>query len=680
MQIIFWLLAIIVSVFAGYAVFRRDKKRAVPYPWIVALLRSIVVFLTLLLVLMPTITLVVNVTEKPIIVLLQDNSRSIANALGADSATYRKNVNELATKLSEKYKVISRGFGHKIDNDSIFNYYQSTTDISSALANVQEFYGMQNLGAVILASDGRYNEGMNPLYQDIALHNPVYAVAIGDSSQQKDIKIAGIFANKVVTLNNTFEIRADIIAQLCAGYSNGIILKEDGKILSNIIIFVNSNRYDRPVSFTLKAEKAGLHHYIIEVPVAEGEKNTANNRKDIFIEIIDEKKNILIVSAAPHPDVNAIKEALTGLETYKVTICTADNFPKSLSTYNAIIMHGLPSIRYNFNPQLLAAKKPAWLILSNQTGYQILNDLRTITHTTVSPAIAHNILPVYSPAFNSFTVPKDIQTIIDKMPPLSANVNNILAAPGTTALLNQKTGVGEGQTPVWVLQQGTIPSAFLLGEGIWRWRMYEYKNFGNHNVIDECIRQTVAFLCANTTDKPFNVTLPKYVWSDQESINLVAHLYNSNHESINTPDVQITITDSAGHKQNFSFEKAGTAYNLNIGVWAGGTYTYTAHTNYNSINYNATGTIVVENTPLEFMETGADYPLLYGIAKKYNGAFVPATQIASLYDSIIHNEKIKPIIRSNTETIPLVERKWYFFLILLVAVVEWLLRKYWLAQ
>ena len=103
--------------------------------------------------------------------------------------------------------------------------------------------------------------------------------------------------------------------------------------------------------------------------------------------------------------------------------------------------------------------------------------------------------------------------------------------------------------------------------------MYEYKNFNDHTVIDECIRQTVAFLSANNNEKPFNVSLQKYVWSDQESISLNAHVLNANNEQVNTPDVQLTITDSAGRKQNFSFERSGTAYNLNIGIWAGGTYT-----------------------------------------------------------------------------------------------------------
>jgi hypothetical protein len=239
---------------------------------------------------------------------------------------------------------------------------------------------------------------------------------------------------------------------------------------------------------------------------------------------------------------------------------------------------------------------------------------------------------------------------------------------------------GNPQLPIWMLEQGTTPSALLVGEGIWRWRLFEYRHFKSHQVIDEAIRQTVSFLSVNVNDRPFQVALPKYVWSDREAISLNAYLLNSNNEQVNTPDAQLVISDSSGRKHNYSFERSGNAYKLNIGIRASGTYSYYASVVYNGVKYTATGSFVVQSMPIELMESGADYPLLYGIARKDNGALVPGAQVLSLYDSIRNNQNIRPLILTTTETIPLVDWRWYFFLILLVAVAEWLLRKYWLAQ
>ncbi len=678
MQLLYWLLAVVISFIAAFWVYRADKRRAVPYPMATSVLRGLVVLSTLLLILVPDIVITKNFTEQPILLMLHDNSVSAGIALGKDSTTYRKDIENLSQKLSQKYTVVQWGFGKEIQQDSLFRYDKSATDISDALSRAEELYGMQNLGAIVLASDGRFNQGINPEYRPSAYQGTIYSVAFGDSVREKDIKVSRVYANNTATINSSFEIRADIIAESATGYNNDIALKEGNELLGSANISVNRNRYDRAISFTVKADKPGVHHYVLYAPVMEGEANETNNRRDIYVEVTDRKKNILIAAAAPHPDVNALKDALSSLESYKVTICTGDKFPTSVSQYDAIILHGLPSLSYRLSEALTAAKKPLWFILTSATDYVSINKLKSITHTGIAQAPPHNIQAVYHSAFNAFTVPPRINIVADKMPPLSGYSGNINSAPGANILFTQKTPAGI--MPAWVMQQGAIPTAILAGEGIWRWRLYEYKNFDEHNVIDECIKQTVAFLCANNREKPFNVMMPKHVWSDQEPVSFNAYLLNANNEQINTSDVQLSVRDSTGHTEEYSMERSGTGYNLNIGIHAGGKYTYVAKSNFNGKALSSSGSFVVQTIPLELMETGADYPLLYNLAKKHNGTFVTAGNVATLYDSIITNKRITPLIKTNTETVPLIDRKWFFFIILGLALAEWLLRKYWLAQ
>jgi hypothetical protein len=677
MQWFYWLLALIISAGVAYWIYRADRKREIPQPWLTALLRGIVIFLSLLLILAPVITITKNETQKPVVLFLQDNSGSIAPALGKDSTTYKKKAEDLLEKLSDKYRVVRWGFGNTIQNDSIFSFKQQATNISNAMARAQEFYGMQNLGAVILATDGRFNEGTNPLYQQLSLNSPVYTVGIGDSTLQKDLRIARVFSNKTVSLNNQFEIRADIVAALCKGYSNSATLSENGSSIATSSISVNTDRYDRSISFTVKAQSPGLHHYVLNLPVAAGEQNTANNKRDIFVEVVDEKKDILLLAAAPHPDVNAIREALEGTESYKLTVAMAENAP-SIQDFDVLILHQLPAINDNVFQELRVAQKPTWYILGGKTNPGLLNQLNKPATLSINPMALRDITATYNSSFNLFTLPATIGSVTDKMPPLGVPMGNITPSANTSILFNQRINNGE-QAPLWILQQGAVPTAMTSGEGLWRWRVYEYRYFNNHNVVDECIRQTISFLSVSN-NKPFRVELPKYVWSDQEAISLNAYLLNANNEQVNAPEVKLSVTDSNGKEQQLSFERSGNAYRINMGIWAGGSYKYTAQTSYNGKTYSAAGSFVVESMPLEMMETGADYNLLYSLSQKYNGAFFPAANLASLYDTISKNEHIKPVIQTNTDTVPLVDWKWYFFLILLFATAEWLLRKYWLAQ
>lgn len=678
MQLMYWLLAIVIALIAALLVYRADKKRAVPYPWLTSSLRGIVVLSAALLALMPDIVITKHITEQPILLFLHDNSASAGNALGADTTKYRSEIASLRNKLSSQYRVVEWGFGSDVQKDSLFTYDRKATDISNALDQATEYYGLQNLGAIVLASDGRFNRGLNPAYRENTSRGSIYTIALGDSTREKDLRISRTYANKTASLNSTFEIRADIIAELCKGYSSPATLREENEEVAISPISIHTERFDRSISFTVKANKAGLHHYILSLPDAGNEKNTSNNRRDIFVEVVDEKKKILIASAAPHPDINALKEALSSLETYEVVVRSGENIPSSLADYDAVILHGLPSARFRISPLLEAAHKPMWFVLSAQTDILAVNALKELTHTGVSPLPMHEVQTTYHSPFNAFTVPQRIQVVTDKMPPLTAYTGNVIAAPGANVLFTQRTPAGT--MPAWSMQQGRVPTAFLAGEGIWRWRLYEYKNFDEHNVIDECIRQTAAFLCANNSEKPFNVQMQQHIWSDQEPVSLNAYVLNANNEQVNEADVNISISDSGDKKQDFSFERSGSGYNLNIGIRAPGRYTYTAKTKFNGKEMTANGSFVVESTPLEQMETGADYGLLYEVAKRNNGAFFTLPTIPSLYDSIIHSTTIKPVIRTETVNVPLVDRKWYFFIILAFAVAEWLLRKYWLAQ
>lgn len=680
MQWFYWLLAFLLSAGAGYWVYLSDKRRAVPYPWVTSVLRGLVIFFTVLLILVPAITITKNAEEKPVVLFLQDNSVSVGATLGSDSVQYRKDAEQLLQKLSAKYTVVRWGFGADAQQDSGYHYNQPVTDISAAMARVQEYYGLQNLGAVVLASDGRYNQGMNPALQQLALHSAVYGICIGDTAAQKDLAVSGLYANKIVSLNSSFEIRADILAKLCNGYNNTVQLAEGGQVLGTSPLVVTADKFDRATSFTVKADKAGLHHYVVSTAAAEGEKSVANNRRDIFVEVLEQKKNILIASAAPHPDINAIKDALAGVESYNIFTCTADNFPANIAQYDAIVLHGLPSSHNDISRQVLAAKKPVWLILTGQSNLAAVNSMRDLTFTAITNGPARDVVPAYNPSFNTFLLPRQMQVVADKMPPLTVSSGNVQSAPGNNALFLQKNIADGRDAPLWMMQQGAAPVAILAGEGIWRWRLYEFKNFGEHTVVDECIRQTVAYLCSGAREKQFSVAMPKYVWRDQEPVSLSAHLLNANNEQVNTPDATLAVTDSAGNKKDYTLEKRGTAYALNLGVWAGGTYTYKAHTVYNGKDLYATGSFAVESIPVELMEQGADYGLMYGVARKYNGAVLQRKDIGAVYDSIMHNTSIKPLLSTTTESVPFIDRKWYFFIILLIAVAEWLLRKYWLAQ
>ena len=133
------LLAILVAAVAGYVSYRADVRRAAPYPWLTATLRGVVVLLTILLLLAPVFTITKHETRKPVVLFVQDNSRSIQDALGKDSTGYKNNATELINKLSGRYDVVTWNLDGSAAQDSLFDYKGDATDISSALNRAQEY-------------------------------------------------------------------------------------------------------------------------------------------------------------------------------------------------------------------------------------------------------------------------------------------------------------------------------------------------------------------------------------------------------------------------------------------------------------------------------------------------------------------------------------------------------------
>jgi hypothetical protein len=669
------LIALSLSLIAGFLLYKADKKRAVPYPAVTASLRGLLIGLTVLLLLAPQIRKRSTHTQKPVIVFLQDDSRSVAAALGENAAKYRQDISTLNNKLAAKFTLVTRTLEHAVPADSLFDFRAPATNIAAALEEVTELYGQQNLGAIVLASDGRYNQGANPEYLPLPMNGMLYALAIGDTTQQQDLRIGKLYYNKTVGLNNQFELRADVVAKGAAGYRDNITLKdESGNVLATAPVYISADRFDGTVSFTIKAAKAGLRHYTISAPVAGTEKNTENNRAAAFVTVTETKKKILLLAASPHPDLKAISEALQGIDEYELETRIADRLPENLGDYHCIILHQLPALGTGIGAAWNTIPKSTWYITGVQSNFPQLNQMQQMVQFRAGNVL-HDADPEWNNTFSLFSLPADIAAIVDKLPPLSIPSGEWSGSAAVQPLFRQASGL-----PLWSFYTGNVPAAFLFGEGLWRWRMYEYKATGKHEVIDECIRQTISFLTADNKSKPFRTELPKYVWTGQEFIQVAAYLYNSNNELLNTPDATISISDSAGKARNFNFEKNGNSYRINIGALPAGNYRYKAQVSYNGKNFVDEGNFAVTATELEAQETGCDYALLHALAQKNNGTVFSTAQTSALYDSLLNNTNIRPLITETEETAPLVDWKWYFFLVLLLATAEWLLRKYWMAM
>jgi len=271
---------------------------------ILSFFRFLTVFLISSLLLSPIIKTTSNFLKKPHIVILQDDSESIVTDYGVQ-------LNNLIKSLETDYNVDIFSFGGDIKNGIEYNFNQKQTDLSNALNQIKEKYSYQNLGAIILASDGITNLGADPFYSALDINSPVYSIALGDSSEKKDLRINRLIHNNIVYQNNKFPLKIDIISRSFKNEKYSCKLYFDGKLIEERIQHIDSEYYNKELNFLIEASESGLKKIEVKLEKLQGEFNYFNNSQIAYIDVIESKKRILIAYNTPHPDIASLKTAIS---------------------------------------------------------------------------------------------------------------------------------------------------------------------------------------------------------------------------------------------------------------------------------------------------------------------------------------------------------------------------------
>jgi hypothetical protein len=649
-------------------------------------LRALAVTFIAILLLSPLVKKESSETEKPIILIARDNSSSIA--MKTDLASRNKmdaDFEALKTELGTDYSVKSFTVGSQLKSGDTLNYKDKSTNLSDALVDLYNQYGNQNVGAIVLASDGIYNQGSNPVYTHGDWMLPFFTVALGDTALQHDAFIGKIYYNKICYLHDQTSIKVEINANFLAGLQSQAevteIINERSTTLFTKNISYTNNNYTTTFDFLMDAKTTGIHHYRINLPVVKGEMTAANNVQDIYIEVVDARQKVLLLANAPHPDLAALKTLIESNENYECNIVwEADLKLKELANYNLVILHQFPSVSTNAGAILNALnqqKIPILYVLGSRSSLPVFNRQQGLIQINGNAENTNEAVAAVNKNFNTFIVEPPLQNALEGFPPLLAPFGEYRVASNAAVLAYQKIGTANTKMPLLVFGEiNGLKVGVLCGEGIWRWKIADYLQHQNFDASHELVTKIVQLLIAKNDKRKFKADPVKHLFYENETIDWEATLYNDNYEFINTPDVQLNIIDERGKNFTFIFNKTEKAYNLNAGFLPVGNYNFIAKTTFNKTDLVSKGSFAVQPLQLEGMQTTANHQLLHLLSQQSGGSMVYPSNIASIASQIKKSELIKPIIYTTHKTTPAINLKWIFFLLLILLSTEWFIRKY----
>ena len=676
----FIILCLLIGGIYAFALYFRAGRDTVP-TWILRLLtvfRFLAVFIIAFLLLSPMIRRKVTFVEKPVIIIGQDNSTSLA--MGKDSAYMKTNypakLNEFIKKLEGKYEVHTFLFDDKVRIGQRPDFSGKMTDISAFTDELKTRYSNRNVGAVIIATDGIYNKGVNPYYSCEDISFPIYAIALGDTAVQRDVMIRKCNYNREVFMGDNFPVEVQVDASKCAGENVKVTISKGSQVMGSQDVPVQGDHFSKKVTFLLEAKEKGIQRYTVSVTPVKNDFYKGNNYQEIYVDVRDSREKIAILYDSPHPDISALAQALTSGLRYEVSEFRLSDFKDEPGAYDLIILYQVPSLVSAASIDKITKSETSLLyILGTQSDLNTFNKLNaglTITGTKISWS---EVFPLLNNSFALFTLDKQDELFFQDDPPLLAPYGNYQSNPLADVMVYQKIGSVATQFPlIMFYQDASRKTGIIAGENLWRWRLSDYIHSGNHDTFDKLIHKIVQFLAIKGDKSFFRVRIDGR-FLETDPVQADAELYNESYELINQPDVSMVITDENNKSFPFGFNKTGNGYFLNAGNFPVGNYTYKATVKVGNKQFEKSGNFLVAPVNIEATSIIADHALLYRITHSHDGMVAGVNGMDSLVSKILERKDIHSVSFSQKRYSELISTPWIFILILLLLSFEWAIRK-----
>lgn len=681
-----WFILICIAVGIAYALglYFRDRsfgEKSKQLNWGLGTLRFLTVTIICLLLLTPVIKSTTTESEPPIVVLAQDNSESIGRNMSDEAkAKYQQDMEQLQAELSKKYNLKTYSFGEQVRPDIDYTYTDKATDIGGFMQEMYDLYSNQNIGTIIWATDGIYNQGSSPIYAGSKLNTPIFSIALGDTVPKKDLILKKVYNNQIAYLGDKFKVQIDVAAINCGATSTQLTVSNSSRAVHSSSVTLANNDFFETIEVTLDASRSGVQKYTVSLSPVSGEATKANNTRDFYIDVLDARQKILLLAESPHPDMAAFKKTIAINKNYEVAIEYADAFKGNLAEYDFVLLHQLPSRRNSIVEVMATIRNkriPHLFVVGTQTDLPNLSQLQGVLQLTTRGNQTNDTKATLATNFSLFTLDEKVKEIVPNFPPLTTPFADFKAKVDASTLLMQRIGSINTEYPLLVLgeEQG-VKKGVLAGEGIWKWRIYDYVQNKSFDRFDELFGKVIQYLGTKEDKRKFRAFVGNTIYNENETISIDAELYNSNYERINTPEANITIRDDKGKSFPYTFNKTDNAYALTINGLPEGSYQYEAKTNFGGKELKSGGAFAVKSIQLEVFESTADHQLLNLISSGNGGQVVYADQVNQLAEMIDAKGFVKPVLYDTIKTRSLIHLKWIFFLLLGLLTLEWFLRRY----
>ena len=252
--------------------------------------------------------------EKPILAVQWDSSPSMetrdvsANNVGNMIQSRREAISEVINvdswdPLREQWDVFVEPFSESSPG--------SRSDLSAPLLHAIEQH--RNLRALVLVSDGDWNEGAPPVEVASRLRLagiPIFGIPVGSPSRLPDVELLSLDAPTFGIAGKVVRIPFTIESSLPRDYTTQVVLKSStGEQLTQEVRIAAMGRTSDSILW--KPETMGDFTLELSIPPHQDETLLDNNQRTAPISIREERLRVLIVESYPRWEYRYLRNALS---------------------------------------------------------------------------------------------------------------------------------------------------------------------------------------------------------------------------------------------------------------------------------------------------------------------------------------------------------------------------------
>ncbi len=675
---------------------------------LLALTRICAFSLVVLFILNPSIISMRRESRAPLVLVLLDISKSMS----VKDHTGRSRFEDARAGLRILTDAIRRGSDSRVEiipfsselmtpADSGLAATGEGTDILRAIHEAQRRYRSENVGAVVLLTDGRITRGVVSL--QVPLSVPVYAVQFGDTVERADVSIEEVFYDRTVYVGTKEEIRAVVKAIGFEGTGMVVRLVLNGEVIDEVARTVQGSNVAFEAAFEFKPENPGEYGLTIEVVTGQLEERKENNTETIRVTVRKDKLRFLYVDQHADWNTTFLRDLAAGSDRFEMEAISwlpalghfrlgdrnSWDFPasaKDLESYDLIVFSDdtkilIDQARVNVLEEYVRGGGGLLLLMDEKSpavrrqSMMLIEGLLPVKLTGRPRMLTgeYAVLIADGMGWNRLAAILAEEGNIDLLPPLLAQYSGLEITAGATVPLIMESSGGP-QPFVAVTRYGAGVSAIVMGFPLWRWKLAGHQGGA---MYDAFLGGLIQYLAEGIDAPPLDLEADRTVYHAGDRISLAVYLQGKRRPDGVRGEVFLLGGEDDAPVRTFLFQPDSgreSVFRTVLDPLPPGEYKVVAQELQDSGSGVTSETeFSILPVSVEFLKTASDIAFLRELAAGSGGEVLGAGELAKILDRLDLQED--ELITKEVQALR--EGPLLFLCIMACFAAEWIMRKAW---